>query len=59
MQVRLINATPLFRGWKGRPPGTVLDLPDGVANTLVKRGIAKLHEATKRKGRKRASHKRK
>ena len=58
MQIRLINATPFFRGWKGRPPGTVLTLPDGVANGLVHRGIAKVFDAQKRKGGKRASHKR-
>ena len=58
MQIRLINATPFFRGWKGRPPGAVLDLPDGMANTLIHRGVAKMYDGPKRKGRKRASHKR-
>jgi hypothetical protein len=59
MQIRLINATPLFRGWNGRQPGAVIDIPDGVANTLIQRGVAKLIEEPKpTKGRTRASHKR-
>ena len=54
MLVRLINATPFFRGWQGRLPGSVFEISDAVADTLIRRGIAT--PETKPKGKKRAGN---
>ena len=58
MLVRLINATPWFRGWQGRLPGAVMELTDGVANTLIMRGVATLEQPPKQRGKSRAGNRR-
>ncbi len=49
MLIRLIDATPFFRGWQGRRPGTILEISDGVANTLIRRHVAKPYTKPKEK----------
>ena len=56
MLVRLINATPFFRGWQGRLPGTLLEIADGVANTLIRRRVATLEPEPKTRNRNRAGN---
>ena len=56
MLVRLIEATPFFRGWQGRLPGAVIELTDGVANTLIRRGIAALEKPLEQRGKSRAGN---
>ena len=56
MLVRLVDANPFFRGWQGRLPGAVIELTDGVANTLIRRRIATLHTPPKQRGKARAGN---
>ena len=59
MRVKLREATTMFRGWQGRLPGTTLDVTDGEATTLIRRGIATEVRKPTPNGRKRANNKRK
>ena len=58
MLVRLIKRTPFFRGWQGRLPGAVFEIADGVANALIRRGVATLELEPKTRNRNRAGNRR-
>lgn len=41
MLIKLRDATPFFRGWEGRLPGAIIDIPAALADTLIRRHVAK------------------